>query len=163
MRFGSSGFYFPFTGEAYFSGLLTPVEIPFILAHEMAHGYGFSREDTANFLAYLTCISSDDAFIKYSGCLVYFNHIARELYRVSPGEYKELKNKLPPGIIADLLTKHRNWEKYRGWIMNWGKRVYDTYLKTQGIKSGIKSYNRLVVLAVAWRKIKSLKKPEAYN
>jgi hypothetical protein len=75
MRFGASGFYLPFTGEAYISANLTPVEIPFDVAHEMAHGYGFSQEGTCNFLAYLACISSGDPFIKYSGCLVYFSHI----------------------------------------------------------------------------------------
>jgi hypothetical protein len=151
MRFGSSGFYLPFTGEAYISANLTPVEIPFAVAHEMAHGYGFSREGTCNFLAYLTCISSEDPFIKYSGCLVYYSHISADLYRASPGEYKELNKKLPPGIMADRVKKYRNWRQYRGWLMDWSQKVYDTYLKTQGVREGIKSYDRLVILATAWR------------
>lgn len=151
MRFGTSGFYLPFTGEAYISANLTPVEIPFDVAHEMAHGYGFSREGTCNFLAYLACISSADAFIKYSGCLVYYSHISADLYRASPGEYKELNKKLPPGIIADRVKKYKNWQQYRGWLMDWSQKVYDTYLKTQGVQEGIKSYDRLVILATAWR------------
>lgn len=152
MRFGASGLYFPFTGEAYFPANLTPVEIPFVMAHEMVHGYGFSREGTANFLAYLTCISSEEAFIKYSGCLVYFSHISADLYRASPNEYNDLNKKMPPGIISDRVKKYKNWEKYRGWLMDWGEKVYNTYLKSQGVKEGIKSYNRLVVLTAAWRK-----------
>jgi hypothetical protein len=152
MNFGGSGLYLPFTGEAYIPVNLTAVEIPFAAAHEMAHGYGFSREGTANFLAYLACISSEDYFIQYSGSLVYFNHISGDLYSASPEEYKELRKKLPPGIIADKRKKYKNWEKYRGWLMDWGSKVYDSYLKTQGINEGMKSYDRLVVLTAAWRK-----------
>ncbi len=157
MRFGASGFYFPFTGEAYISANLTAVEIPFLMAHEMAHGYGFSQEGTANFLAYLACISSGEPFIKYSGCLVYFGHISSDLYRASPDEYKELKKRLPPGIIADRLKKYKNWKQYQGRLMDWSQKVYDTYLKSQGISEGIKSYDRLVVLTAAWRKAGGLK------
>jgi hypothetical protein len=152
MRFGTSGFYSPFTGEAYISSNLTPVEIPFAMAHEMAHGYGFSQEGTCNFLAYLVCISSKDPFIKYSGCLVYYSHISADLYRASPEEYKELNKKLHPGIIADWVKKYKNWQQYRGWLMDWSQKVYDTYLKTQGVQEGIKSYDRLVILTTAWRK-----------
>jgi hypothetical protein len=157
MRFGSSGFYLPFTGEAYISANLTPVEIPFDIAHEMAHGYGFSREGTCNFLAYLACISSQDPFIKYSGSLVYYSHISADLYRASPGEYRELSKKLPPGIIADRVKEYKNWQQYQGWLMDWSQKVYDTYLKTQGVCEGIKSYDRLVVLTAAWRKAGGLK------
>jgi hypothetical protein len=157
MRFGSSGFYLPFTGEAYISANLTPVEIPFAVAHEMAHGYGFSQEGTCNFLAYLACISSEDPFIKYSGCLVYYSHISADLYRASPGEYRELNKKLPPGIVADRVKKYKNWQQYQGWLTDWSQKVYDTYLKTQGVREGIKSYDRLVILTTAWRKSIELK------
>jgi hypothetical protein len=157
MQFGSSGFYLPFTGEAYISANLTPVEIPFDMAHEMAHGYGFSHEGTCNFLAYLACISSGDPFIKYSGCLVYYSHISADLNRTSPGEYRELSKKLPPGIIADRIKEYKNWQQYQGWLMDWSQKVYDTYLKTQGVREGIKSYDRLVILTAAWRKTGGLK------
>ncbi len=157
MRFGTSGFYLPFTGEAYISANLTPVEIPFDIAHEMAHGYGFSQEGTCNFLAYLACILSQDSFIKYSGSLVYFSHISADLYRASPGEYRELSKKLPAGIIADRVKEYKNWQRYQGWLMDISQKVYDTYLKTQGVREGIKSYDRLVVLTAAWRKAGRLK------
>jgi len=157
MRFGTSGFYLPFTGEAYISANLTPVEIPFDVAHEMAHGYGFSQEGTCNFLAYLACILSQDPFIKYSGSLVYFSHISADLYRASLGEYRELIKKLPAGIIADRVKEYRNWQRYQGWLMDISQKVYDTYLKTQGVREGIKSYDRLVVLTAAWRRAGGLK------
>ena len=152
MSLGGSGLYFPFTGEAYIPEDLTPVEIPFLAAHEMAHGYGIAQEGTANFLAYLACISSSDPFIAYSGNLVYFTHIMRDLKRVSEKEYGEYHKQLPPGITADMWKQYKNWEKYRGWLMDLSAKAYDGYLKTQGVSEGIKSYDRLVVLAAAWRK-----------
>lgn len=154
MSFAVGGFYLPFTGEAYVPANLTAMEIPFSMAHEMAHGYGFPEEGTANFLAYLACISSKDPLIKYSGCLQYFSYISNDLYRASIEEYKELIKKLPPGIISDSVRINMNWKQYRGWFMDLGRKINDAYLKSQGIREGVKSYNRFVVLAAAWRKNK---------
>ena len=39
------------------------------MAHELAHLHGFMREDEANFLAYLACMSSEDPVVRYSGTL----------------------------------------------------------------------------------------------
>jgi hypothetical protein len=151
MYFAVSGIYFPYTGEAYMPANLTAVEIPFTMAHEMAHGVGFTEEGTANFLAYLTCISAKNPVIRYSGCLEYFNYISYEMAKASPHEHKEMIKKLPRGVIADRTAIFQNWAHYRGWLMEIGQQVNDIFLKSQGVKEGVKSYNRLVLLAAAWR------------
>lgn len=151
MSFGISGIYFPFTGESYIPANLTPLELPFTMAHEMAHGFGFTEEGTANFLAYLVCLSAKEPFIKYSGCFAYWRYVSGEILKASPEEWKDLMKKLPVGIISDIKAISQNWKLYRGWLMNVGERINDAYLKTQGVKEGVKSYNRLVVLAAAWR------------
>jgi len=151
MRFAVSGIYSPFTGEAYIPANLTAMEIPFSMAHEMAHGFGFTEEGTANFLSYLTCISAKNPVIRYSGCLEYFNYISFEMARASPQEHKDIIKKLPQGVIADRIAIFQNWAHYRGWLMEIGQQVNDLYLKSQGVKEGVKSYNRLIVLAAAWR------------
>ena len=151
MSFAVSGVYFPYTGAGYIPADITVSEIPFCMAHEMAHGFGFAEEGTANFLAYLACITADDPLIRYSGRLEYFFHISAELYRAAAGEYRDLIKKLPPGIQADRRAIYRNWAQYRGWLMKVGEKVNDAYLKSQGIREGIKSYNRLIVLIAAFR------------
>ncbi len=151
MYFGVSGFYNFFTGEAYVPATLLAMEIPFTLAHEMAHGYGFCEEGTANFLAYLTCLSSHNPLIQYSGCYHYFMYISSDLYRVSSQEYSTLLKQCPPDVSADVRAIQQNWARYRGFLMELGQVVNDVYLKGQGIKEGVKSYNRLLVLVAAWK------------
>ncbi|MBN2245544.1 MAG: DUF3810 domain-containing protein, partial [Candidatus Aminicenantes bacterium] len=152
MRFHVSGVYIPFLGEGYTAGKLTPLEKPFTLAHEMAHGLGFADEGSANFLAYLTCESSEDQMIKYSGRLAYWSYIAGEFAAVSGPEYQLLFERMPPGMIADLRSISQNWQQYRGTLAKIGEKINERYLKSQGIKEGLKSYNRMVVLVAAWRK-----------
>ncbi len=151
MTFAVSGIYLPYTGEAYIPANLTAVELPFTMAHEMAHGFGFTEEGTANFLAYLTCILSKNPLIRYSGCIEYFNYISFELFLASREAHKEMMKKLPQGVIADRRAIFRNWGRYRGWLTDLGQKVNDIYLKSQGIKEGVKSYNRLIILTAAWR------------
>ncbi|MCK5057175.1 MAG: DUF3810 domain-containing protein [Candidatus Aminicenantes bacterium] len=151
MSFGAGGIYFPFTGEVYLPANLSAVETPFTMAHEMAHGFGFTEEGTANFLAYLACISSKDPLTRYSGCYVYFRYISSELFRLSEDDFRSMMEKLPREIMADMQAVSGNWARYRGWLMDIGEQVNDIYLKSQGIKEGAKSYNRLIVLTVAYR------------
>ncbi len=151
MRFHVSGIYIPFFGEGYTAGKLTPVEKPFTLAHEMAHGLGFADEGSANFLAYLACESSEEEMIKYSGRLAYWSYIAGELAAVSREEYQLLFERMPPGMIADLRSISQNWRQYRGTLAKIGEKINDRYLKSQGVEEGVKSYNRMIVLVAAWR------------
>lgn len=164
MGFGIGGIYLPFTGEAYIPAKLTAMELPFTMAHEMAHGLGFTDEGTANFLAYLACISAKDPLIKYSGCLRYFSHITSDLFSASREEYRDIMKRLPRCIMADRKAIFHNWKHYLSWLADLGRRVNDIYLKSQGIKEGVKSYNRLVILAAAWRaKMGNSEKPGGPN
>jgi hypothetical protein len=149
MRFATSGFYLGF--EGYVSDRLTATEMPFTLAHEMAHGYGFAEEGTANFLAALACQGAADPIIRYSGALSYWNYIGRDLYRSDPEGFREMISRFEDGIRADLRTRYENWRKYSGWLMQLAEKVGDVYLKSQGQRQGIKSYNRVVMLMAAWR------------
>jgi hypothetical protein len=151
MHFGISGIYFLFTGEAYLPANLIAVAMPFTMAHEMAHGFGFTEEGAANFLAYLACISSKDPVVRYSGCLNYFSYISSELFNASREEYRTMMKKLPRGIIADRRALFEYWERYRSRLMAIAEEVNDVYLKSQGVKEGVKSYSRMVILAAAWR------------
>lgn len=152
MRFSSSGIYIPFFGEGYTADALLPFQIPFTLAHEMVHGFGFPDEGNANFLAYLACEASVVPVIKYSGRFVYWRHITREFSKVSAKQHRDFIKSIPPGIKADLSAVILNWRRFEGPLMEASQKVYNQYLKSQGIKEGVLSYNRLVVLVRAWKK-----------
>jgi hypothetical protein len=68
-----------------------------------------------------------------------------------PEEYIKLNKKMIQGIKEDILEISINWKQYQTWIQDLTIWVYDVYLKTQGVSEGIRSYDRLVMLARAWR------------
>jgi hypothetical protein len=153
LRFSTAGVYFPWTGECNVDGGLHPIQIPFTLAHEFAHGYGFTDEGTCNFLAYLACSQSDNPYFQYSGRLGYWRYVASSYRRYFRKEYKTFFDELPKGLVADLYAIEENQDRYPDILPEFRDVVYDSYLKSQGIKEGMKSYSRVVMLVNAWRKI----------
>lgn len=147
---GIQGIYFPFTGEGYVDASLHPIALPFTMAHEMSHGYGFTAEGTANFLALLACERSENPMIRYSGRSVFFQYLRSELRALDLGFYTTCVNGLPPGIANDRKAIIANAKAHASLIPGMAGTVNDFYLKTQGVEEGTKSYDRLVNLTVAW-------------
>lgn len=153
LRLSISGIYNPFTGEGNIAGASRPPRHPATMAHEMAHGYGFGNEGTCNFLAILACTGSADPFVRYSGWMSYWYYIARELKKVDPLMYAMLRRQVSPGFHADLIANYHNSQKYRSWFSQIGLRINDAYLRTQGVKAGLNSYNRVANLFAEWRRL----------
>lgn len=148
-RLGVTGVYMPFTGEPNFNTEPPGFDLPYTLAHEMAHQRGFAREDEANFIAFLVCAKSSHPYIRYSG---YLNSLSvlGALARVAPERYRELVNALDAGPRADLRARSRFWSRYRGRAAKWSQQVNDAYLKANRIRSGVKNYNDAVSLIIGY-------------
>lgn len=151
LRFSSSGLYFPFTGEGHVDAGLHSLQKPYVMAHELAHGYGFGDEGTCNFLGYLSCIQSDDPLIAYIGHLNYWRTLAADYLQYEPEKYREFRESLPLGIQADLDAINEVLLRYPDIMPRFRYYAYDAYLKSQGIDEGIKNYDRITMLARAWR------------
>lgn len=151
LYFSSSGLYFPFTGEGHVDAGLLKVQQPFVLSHELSHGYGFTDEGTCNFIAYLSCIHSGNPVFQYSGQLAYYRYLASSYLAYKPEEYQTFRANLPLGIQADLNAINDNLAKYPDLLPKLRYYAYDTYLKTQGISEGMKNYSRIIMLGRAWR------------
>ncbi|MBL7815375.1 MAG: DUF3810 domain-containing protein [Saprospiraceae bacterium] len=149
-RFGIAGIYMPYTGESSIDHALHPLEKPFSMAHEMAHGFGWTEEAIANFVAYLSCIESEDWHTRYSGRLSYFRYVASNFRRQFPEEYKKFREKLPIGIKNDMKAINDRINRYPDWFDT--TALNDAYLKSQGVTEGVESYARIVVLVHSWRK-----------
>jgi len=152
LRFSTAGVYFPWTGECHIDAGLHPLQIPFVLAHELAHGYGFTDEGSCNFLAFLACAKSNNTFVKYSGYLNYWRYLAGEYRSYYPKEYPEFRKNLPKGIQNDLDDINAYMAKYPDIMPRLRNVAYETYLKAQGIDEGLENYNRVIMLVTAWRK-----------
>ena len=150
LHFSSSGLYFPFTGEGHVDAGVHPLQKPYILAHEMAHGYGFADEGTCSFLGYLACIGADNPSVAYSGHLNYYRTVAANFLRQNPDEYRLFRSQLSPGIQLDLDAINDQLAKFPDWMPRLRYYAYDSYLKAQGIKEGMKNYNRVLMLVKAW-------------
>lgn len=152
LRINTAGFYFPFVGECHVDNGLHPLQIPFVMAHEMAHGYGITDEGSCNFIGYLTCSTSKDPLIRYSGILAYWRYLASDYRAYYPEEYAQFFKTLPAQVVDDLIAIRDNSDKYPDIFPKFRTIAYNTYLKTQGIAEGMKNYDRVVMLATAWRK-----------
>jgi Protein of unknown function (DUF3810) len=149
-RFGISGIYMPFTGEASIDNAVHPLEKPFTMAHELAHGYGWTEEATANFVAYLSCIHSTDKYTRYSGFISYYRYVASNYKRTHPEAYKIFRAQLPEGFRNDLEAINQSMMRYPMWFST--DKLNDFFLKSQGVTEGVLSYSRIVLLVYSWRK-----------
>jgi hypothetical protein len=152
MRFGTSGIYFPFTGEGHIDRGLHWLQKPVVTAHEMAHGLGFGDEGACDFWAYLACTQATDPALRYSGELNYWRHLATAYKTVEPEQYQLFRKELPAPIIADLDEINATLERYPD-IMPWLRDfIYDHFLKSQGIEEGLDNYDSAIPLIHSWRK-----------
>ncbi|GAB3232459.1 DUF3810 domain-containing protein [Algoriphagus aestuariicola] len=150
-RMGILGIYFPFTGESYIDPSLHPLEQPFTVAHEMAHSYGVTNEGEANFIAWVICTNSEDPLLRYSGHLRLLQYQIRDYYRMAPSEYKEWVKNLSVGIKNDLNSIREASEVFQPFSIELSRKSNDIFLKSQGVKAGVNSYQQLPMLAFAWR------------
>jgi hypothetical protein len=151
LRFSSSGMYFPWSGEGQVDAGLDPLSIIPVMAHELSHGYGFGDEGTCNFWAYVACTRSADPLIAYAGHLDHFRTLAAHYLRYDREAYFAFREQLPAGIQADLDAINDNLRKYPDIMPELRYAAYDTYLKAQGIREGIKNYSRVVMMVKAWK------------
>lgn len=153
MQLGAIGIYIPFVAEGHVDAALHPLSHTYTLPHEMAHGYGFGDEGTCNFWAYLACWEAKHPAIRYAGLLGYWRSVAGQYRRVAPERYKTLRDDLPDGVKADLEAIYAVLKKYPGFFPKFSDKVYDQYLKNQGISEGLANYSRVVSLVAAWRQL----------
>jgi hypothetical protein len=147
---GITGIYSFFTGEANVNVEYPDYYLPFTAAHELAHQRGISREDEANFVAFLVCIASDDAYIRYSAYLNMYEYVASALYRTDRDLYYKTVKLLPDVATADIDASYDVYVKHMdsplGKINN---KLNDMYLKANGTE-GVVSYNYVVRLTVGY-------------
>lgn len=153
---GIAGIFFPFTIEANVNGDVPDAVFPSNAAHEMAHQRGYAREDEANFISFLTCISNDDIEYKYSGTLLALIHSINALHKVDRDSAIKLVSQYSPGLKRDLSDINAYWKKFEGPVERASTEINNAYLKANNQKDGVQSYGRMVDLLLAYYKSKIL-------
>ncbi len=145
-----TGVYTFFTGEANINVAFPDYTIPFTAAHELSHQRGIARENEANFMAFLVCIESDDAYIRYCAYMNLYEYVASAL-RSADGElYYKAYTALPYCARGEMAAYSEFFKTYSGSVASGvSETVNDTFLKLHGTE-GTKSYGMVVDLAVAY-------------
>ena len=135
------GLYFGVLGEANYNTNSTNAELPFYIAHEMAHGKGVMREDDAQLLAFYLLSTSDDPLLR---CSAYYNTIGRIIditsYTDNPNDRKEVIALISDDIRANQTYIYNHW-KGRMFLYDFGNQINDWYLKTFSQNKGTISYD----------------------
>lgn len=140
-RSGTSGYYNPFTFESYVNKNLPKSILPFVCLHELAHQAGVAKEGEANYFAYSIAKKSKNIYFKNAAYFQGFIYTSSYLKRNTPELYERIFNNLPKEIsdayqeYLDYVNKHSNSP------LKFTSKIFDTFLKTQGQKEGIKSYS----------------------
>lgn len=146
----TSGFYFPWTGEANYNRGTPPVSLPHVVAHEMSHQRGFAREDEANFAGYLAASRASEPYPRYSAYVFAQGQLLSALARYDREQASEIAGLRLPGVQRDVRAAAEYWAQFEGTTSRATRSMNDAYLRTNRVPGGILSYSRSVELLVAY-------------
>jgi len=145
-----TGIFTFYSMEANYNTNDVPEEIGHTVCHELSHMTGFMREDEANFISYLACRESGDAYLTYCGWYDIMIYLLNAYYpEVSAQEYSAVYAKIPDYARKQLTMQNEFWDRYRHEFGEAAEAMNDVYLKINDQADGTKSYGRVVDLAVA--------------
>jgi len=140
-EFQITGVSFNAFGEANINILNTKVNLPFTIAHELAHNKGVMREDDANKLAFYVCLNSESPYLRYSAYTSYFY----QMKSMASGSYlteseREGLHPLDPAFNKTQSYVYNFWQKHN-LLEDIGEWFNNLYIKSSGVKEGTSSYS----------------------
>ena len=153
-KMGVTGFYGPFFSEVHVNTDPPPVSYPFTLAHEKAHQLGIASEAECNLYAIIVCTSSNHPQVRYSGYYELVSYLLSALWKAAPEEvYSEAYSRMSADVRTDFDNERTFWRyAISPRLSAIQAKVYDSYLKSNKVESGIVSYSEVVELFLAWEK-----------
>lgn len=147
---GTTGVYCPWLGEANVNTDVPDSELGHTAAHEIAHTMGFAKENECNFLAWLACDTSGMADYQYSGNLQAYIYCSNALYKADKELWRKAYNNLSDGVVRDLIQRSNYWDSFEGEVMESSQDFNDSFIKANGVESGVLSYNEMVGLMLRY-------------
>jgi hypothetical protein len=147
---GVAGFYFPYTGEANLRARIPAVDVPKMLAHEMAHQRGVAREAEANFWGYMAAAHASDPLARYSAFVFAQRQLMIGLMLQEPERLSELVRRRLPGVQRDIDEAREYWRSFRGTGTRIGTAMNDAYLRSNRVRGGVENYSHSALLFVAY-------------
>ena len=140
-EFQITGFTFSPSGEANIDVLIPVGDLPFTIAHELAHTKGVMREDEANQLAFYVCLNSDNAFLRFSAYSRYF-YLMRSMTTTTYLYDSERENlvKVDPSLGKLESFEYKFWKEH-DLLAKIGDWFNNLYIKSSGVNEGTTSYS----------------------
>jgi len=149
---GYGGYLNPFTNEAQVNGKIPAFRYPVICGHEIGHQLGYSAENETNFIGYLVTAQSEDPYFQYSASAYAASYCLAEVRRRDPATYARLYARFNPGVRRNFEELESFWKGYENPTEPVFKGIFNTFLKANNQKEGIRSYNGIVALLVAYHR-----------
>ena len=149
---GVLGFIGPAFDEMHVNHDVSPLEYPFIYAHEYSHVLGVSNDAEANFWAFEACRASDNQAIRYSAWYMLLSFTGRNI-RSLLGEqaYQAWADTLIPEVYVDLELAQLHWGELRwAWLSKLQHKFYNLFLKTNRIPDGTANYGQVLRLVLTF-------------
>ena len=154
---GYGGYLNPFTNEAQVNGLQINYRYPVVSCHEQAHQIGYSAENEANFIGFLAATNSSDLYFQYSGYLYVLRYALAAVKRKSPEQFELLKEQVNPGVVKNYFEVNNFWKAYKTKAEPYFKETFNSFLKANNQKEGIKSYSYVIALLVNYHQTNQIK------
>ena len=135
-----TGVSFSALGEANVNIMSTNAELPFVIAHELAHIKGVMREDDANQVAFYVCLNSDSPLLRFSAYCMYFYQI-RNLTKDNLMTDEQLDSLIHyDNKYAKAVNHMIDYWKKHDLLGKIGDFINDLSIKSNGIDEGSASY-----------------------
>lgn len=147
---GYGGYLNPFTNEAQVNGKLPNFRFPVVSGHEIGHQLGYSAENETNFIGYLATATHKDPYFKYSAYTYALSYCLGDIRQQDEAVFQKLYGQLNVGIKKNFQEMAEFWEAYENPMEPVFKSIFNSFLKANNQAAGIKSYNLVVSLLVAY-------------
>lgn len=149
---GYGGYLNPFTNEAQVNARIPLFRFPVICGHEIGHQLGYSAENETNFIGYLVTATHPDPYFRYSAYAYAASYCLAEIHARDSLASRRLYQDFHPGVRKNFDELEAFWTQYENPMEPYFKKAFNTFLKANNQAEGIRSYNRIVSLLVAYHR-----------
>jgi len=147
-----AGYFNPFTQEAHVNTAMPLFAKPFTACHELGHQAGTGFEDEANLIGFVLCTESDDNLFRYSAYYHAMFMLLNQVFWEDQRSYLCLLKLISPEVKKDAELEHTFWQQYNGVLNRASSKFYSGYLQVNNQPEGLRRYNRMTKLLIAWKK-----------
>ncbi|MBQ3356027.1 MAG: DUF3810 domain-containing protein [Oscillospiraceae bacterium] len=150
-KLNTTGVFICLTGESCVSTTTHSASMPYTMCHEIGHRMAFAREDEANFAAFLACSANMRPEFQYSGCYAAFRYCYAALAQQDPAAAQEVWSGVYGAVARDWADSVEHYKALEDeTAAELSDTVYDAYLKSFSVESGVQSYGEVTDLLLVW-------------